>query len=155
MPTNDLVNNYSRPAIGNKPGGVEAWGLTQAARRLNEAKSSGDATAMKAAIRLNWRLWTIFQAELLDPQCTVPLEIRENVLSLANFIDKHTVAFMAEPKPEMLDVLIGINRELAGGLFAAPAKAEAEATAEMEPLSAGPPPASAAEPSRTPVKISI
>ena len=78
---------------------------------------------MLEAVRVNWRLWTILQAELLDPQCQLPDELRGNVLSLAQFIDKHTVDIIAEPKPEKLDVLIAINRELAGGLFTMPPEA--------------------------------
>jgi flagellar protein FlaF len=78
---------------------------------------------MLEAVRVNWRLWTILQAELLDPECQLPDELRSNVLSLAQFIDKHTVGIIAEPKPEKLDVLIAINRELAGGLFTIPGEA--------------------------------
>jgi flagellar protein FlaF len=78
---------------------------------------------MLEAVRVNWRLWTILQAELLDPECQLPDELRSNVLSLAQFIDRHTVDIIAEPKPEKLDVLIAINRELAGGLFTIPAEA--------------------------------
>lgn len=75
---------------------------------------------MLAAVRLNWRLWTIFQAELLDPDCMLPEGLRSNVLSLANFVDKHSVELVARPEPEKLDILISINRELAGGLNEVP-----------------------------------
>jgi flagellar protein FlaF len=75
---------------------------------------------MLEAVRANWRLWTIIQAELLDPECRLPDDLRGNVLSLAQFIDKHTVDIIAEPKPGKLDVLIAINRALAGGLFTTP-----------------------------------
>lgn len=94
----------------------EAWALTQAALKMKDALESGDLDEMKAAVRLNWRLWTIFQAELLSPNCVIPIEIRQNVLSLANFIDKHSVNFMGSPDPNGVDVLININREIAGGL---------------------------------------
>ena len=73
---------------------------------------------MLAAARLNWRLWTIIQSELLDPMSTVPLEVRSNVLSLSRFIDAKTVDFVAEPLAGKLDPLIAINRELASGLYA-------------------------------------
>jgi flagellar biosynthesis activator protein FlaF len=75
---------------------------------------------MLKAVRLNWQLWTIIQSELLAPDCPVPMDIRQNVLSLANFIDKHTVGFIGKPVPSKLDVLISINRELAGGLYLVP-----------------------------------
>jgi len=75
---------------------------------------------MIAAVRLNWQLWTIIQSELLAPDCPVPTEIRENVLSLSNFIDKHTINFIADPEPGKLEILVSINRELAGGLYETP-----------------------------------
>jgi flagellar protein FlaF len=73
-----------------------------------------------AAVRLNWRLWTILQSALLEPDCPVPAEIRTNMLSLARFVDKQTVDVFAEPLPDKLDALISINRELAAGLFTNP-----------------------------------
>lgn len=87
---------------------------------MKAARDANDREAMLSAIRVNWRLWTIIQAELLDPQCSVPMDVRTNVLSLAQFIDKHSVEIIAKPSPKQLDVLISINRELAGGLFTMP-----------------------------------
>jgi flagellar protein FlaF len=84
---------------------------------------------MLAAARLNWRLWTIIQSELLDPVSTVPLEIRTNVLSLSRFVDATTVDFVADPLAAKLDSLIAINRELASGLYANPGAPEGDAGA--------------------------
>jgi flagellar biosynthesis activator protein FlaF len=94
--------------------------LTQAALKMKAARDANDREAMLFAVRINWRLWTIIQAELLDPQCTVPMDLRTNVLSLAQFVDKHSVETIGKPSPKRLDVLIAINRELAGGLFTTP-----------------------------------
>ena len=105
----------TKPAEGN-PTQSEAWALTQAALKLRDALNSGNVDEMKAAVRLNWRLWTIFQADLLSPNSQVPLDIRQNILSLANFIDKHSIDFMGDPNPANVDVLININREISGGL---------------------------------------
>jgi len=91
---------------------------------LLKAKEENDREAMIAAVRLNWQLWTIIQSELLSPDCPVPAEIRQNVLSLSNFIDKHTVGFLGEPEPGKLEVLISINREIAGGLYTKPEEGE-------------------------------
>jgi len=105
---------------------VEAWALTQAALRMHKAKEANDLEAMISAVRLNWQLWTIIQSELLAPDCPVPTEIRQNVLSLSNFIDKQTVNFIGDSDPEKLNVLISINRELAGGLYMKPDVPETE-----------------------------
>ena len=105
----------------------------QAAVRMNQAKEVGDKAAMLAAVRLNWQLWTIIQADLLAPDCPIELELRGNVLSLAKFIDKHTVQFLGNPQAERLDVLININRELSAGLYVTPAGDEAADVPETAP----------------------
>jgi len=87
---------------------------------------------MLSAVRINWRLWTIIQAELLDPQCTAPMDIRVNMLSLAQFVDKHSVEILGKPSPKQLDVLISINRELAGGLFTTP-QLQSQEVGETDP----------------------
>ncbi len=99
--------------------------------RLSRARDSGDAEEIQSALRLNWQLWTIFQSELLSPNSTVPDDVRGNVLSLSNFVDKHTLEILRQPKPRNIDVLITINRELAAGLR--------EAAGEDAPTEAGPP----------------
>ncbi len=120
MPTSDLVRNYAAPPPPGNPRGTEAWALTQAALRMKAARDANDREGILSAVRVNWRLWTIIQAELLDPQCAVPMDIRTNVLSLAQFVDKHSVEVVGKPASRALDILISINRELAGGLFTTP-----------------------------------
>lgn len=99
---------------------------------MKDCKTGGNTDAMLAAVRVNWRLWTIIQSDLLDPECLVPDEVRANVLSLAQFIDKHTLDVIAHPSADKLDVLIAINRELAGGLYTAPSATEGEASVPAE-----------------------
>lgn len=95
-----------------------AWGLTTTARKLSNVK--GDQTprdAVMDAVRLNWRLWTIIQAEQSDPECTSPREIREALLNLSNFVDKRSLELLTSPDQEKLDILISINRNIAAGLL--------------------------------------
>ena len=87
--------------------------MNESAARLQTALDNGDAAEMMEAVRLNWRLWTIFHSELLDPQNATAEDVKNNILSLAHFIDKHTVDYIADPASEKIDVLIGINRQLA------------------------------------------
>jgi flagellar protein FlaF len=116
------ANPYSNvPSPSADPRQVEGWALTETAVRMKAAQREPiDEAALLHAVRLNWRLWTIFQAALLDPNCPLPLEIRNNILSLSNFVDKHTAGIIAEPHPDKLDVLIRVNREIAGGLMTVP-----------------------------------
>ena len=73
-----------------------AWGLTTTARKLSQVRvESSSRDLVLEAVRLNWRLWTIIQAEQSDPECPSPREIREGLLNLSNFVDKHS----GEPRP--------------------------------------------------------
>ena len=107
---------YSRaPAAGN-PARTEAWALLESARALEDAKTKG-RDELLAAVRRNWRLWTIFQASLLDKDCQMPEAPRRNLLTLADAIDKQTARILAEPLPEHVDLLVNINRQIGEGLL--------------------------------------
>ena len=120
------IKSYERVPEGGEPAQTEAWALLEAASRMAAAIVSGDPAEketkerMKTALRLNWRLWTIFQAELLDEKCQVPDEIRVNMLTLCQFVDKQTVKILAGPTPEIMVPLIDINRNIAAGLMNLP-----------------------------------
>ena len=122
MPNEGAVKTYDRAAnSGGAPRETEGRALLEAARRLAEAqKTPDDANGLRNAARLNWRLWTIFQAELSEPDCPMPVEIRTNMLNLCNFVDKRTVAILSKPTPQLAEVLININRQIAAGLLADP-----------------------------------
>ena len=130
-PYGNAAINASMPQEGN-PRATEAWALTESGRRLALA-SRGGRDAMREALRLNWRLWTIFQADLtvaLESQ-DQPSDIHVNMLTLCQFVDKHTVAALSDPTPERLRVLIDINRNIAAGLRESLARDQA-ASAEGE-----------------------
>jgi flagellar protein FlaF len=103
------------PELGN-PARTEAWALLEAARELYQSKAA-PLPERRAALRRNWRLWTIFQANLVDPGCQVPAETRSNLLGLANFIDRHTANLLAQCDPAEFDVLVNINRQISEGLL--------------------------------------
>lgn len=133
------TNTYRAPPAPGNPRQVEAWALTETALRLQSARSSGDKEAILAAVRLNWRLWTLFQAELLDPQCPLPEPVRGNVVALAAFVDKKSLELFSNLVVNELDVLININRQLAMGLHGDTGLAAAQP-------SEAPPPATPAQP---------
>lgn len=129
---------YQQTPQAGSPTYTEAWALIEAARRLAEIIQNGDLAEsetrknLRAALRLNWRLWTIFQAELTVGESKVPDEIRENMLNLCKFVDEHTISTMSGPTPEKVVTLIDLNRNIASGLLtsldeAARAATEAEA----------------------------
>ncbi len=110
-----------------------AWGLTTTARKLAAAMEPNvGKDAFLDAVRLNWRLWTIIQAEQSDPDCTTERSIRESLLNLANFIDKRTIDILARPAPEKLEILISINRNIAAGLLGIDQTPEQKAEREKQ-----------------------
>ena len=115
---------YDQVPQPGSPTYTEAWALIEAARRMARAIESGDLEDMsirnkvREAFRLNWRLWTIFQAHLTVGNRQVPEEVRVNMLSLCKFVDNHTVESMTKPSPEKVATLIDINRNIASGLLA-------------------------------------
>jgi flagellar biosynthesis activator protein FlaF len=83
-------------------------------------------------VRFNWRLWTIFQTDLIDQNCTLPAEVRGNLLGLANFIDRHTASILVNPEASQIDVLVNINRQIGEGLLEGQRNARAKAAAAGE-----------------------
>jgi flagellar protein FlaF len=110
------VKAYPRTPEPGNPARTEAWALLEAARELNQTKD-GPIEDFRAALRKNWRLWTIFQASLSEPECTVPLPIRRNLLGLSNFIDRQTADLLAVRDTKKIDVLVNINRQISEGLL--------------------------------------
>ena len=107
---------------------AEGWALIEMARRLDEARKGNDnAEEVLALVRTNWRIWTMFQAALLDPESPVPLQIRENLLSLSNFIDKRSVELIADYSADKVMVLVNINRQIGAGLMGNPSDDPEEA----------------------------
>lgn len=126
------------PSEGN-PQANEAWALIEAARRIAAVIQYGDLTQiedrkrLREALRLNLRLWTIIQAEQLTGNNPLPDPIRGNILTLCNFIDRHTLMTLTEPTAERAAVLIDINRNIAAGLAGSPDDSQAsEEPAEAE-----------------------
>lgn len=100
---------------------TEARALMETARTLADAQGNmDDISAYRAALRLNWRLWTIFQSDVSSAENPLPDDIKQNVLNLSVFIDKHTVDALANPEGRKLKVLIDINRNIASGLMTSP-----------------------------------
>jgi len=136
----EKISKYDRTPEAGAPANTEGWALLEAAKKLATAIMQGPDTdketrdARKTALRLNWRLWTIFQAELTLPNSPVPEEIRLNMLTLCNFVDKHTVACLVSPEADKLAVLIDINRNIAAGLMQIPEGAETQMQPAQEAL---------------------
>ncbi len=106
---------------------LEASALFRAARTLQLAQDgwgkAGSEAKLDAALKLNQRIWTFFQAELTAADNPLPDDLKTQLLNLIHFIDQQTFDVMAFPAPEKLSILISINRNVAAGLSAAPVAA--------------------------------
>jgi flagellar protein FlaF len=106
---------------------LEASILSRSAARLSAVQKNWNAPdreeLLDEALRYNQRLWTLFQAELLDEENTMPTEIKRDLLSLSAFVDKRTFDVIAHPVQEKLNILIDINRNIAAGLRSGEANA--------------------------------
>ena len=102
---------------------LEADLLLKAASRLQAIHDAWDRNKadLAEALLYNRKLWAIFLSDVTGPDHPLPQEIRQNVANLGLFVMKQTLSATADPKPEQLDPLININRQLAAGLRGKPA----------------------------------
>lgn len=120
MPVNpiDAYQNVEKETLTGRA--LEASVLTKAAQRLKLVRENWNQpdrdALLEEVLRYNQRIWSLFQAELTSPENELPIEIKNNLLSLSLFIDKRTFEVMAYPAQEKLDVLININLNIAAGL---------------------------------------
>ena len=137
-------NGYTSRPSGDDPRSTEAWALGEASRRLALAAKMNDVEALREALRLNARLWSIFQAALSEPDCPLPQDVRENVLTLSLMVDRHIMARLGDLDGTKIQPILDINRAIAEGLAAKsaqPAAAVGAAPAAGAPRAAAPVPA--------------
>ena len=106
---------------------LEASALFRVARALQVAHDqwgeAGSERRTDEALKLNQRLWTLFQAELSAEDNPLPPELKWQLLTLVEFIDRRTFDALAYPAQDKIPVLININRNIAAGLSGMPAGA--------------------------------
>jgi flagellar biosynthesis activator protein FlaF len=99
---------------------IEAYALTKAAMALRECQDNWALPErdlkLEQALKLNQRVWSIFQAELTRADNQMPLPIKQNILKLSAYIDKRIINIISAPEPKKLDIIITINENLAAGL---------------------------------------
>ena len=109
--------NVSRQTAS--PRDLEANLLLQAAARLQSVHDTWDKdrAQLDEALLYNRKLWSVFLSEATDGNNPLPKDVRQNVANLGLFVLNHTVALLSDPRPEQLNSLIVINREVAAGLM--------------------------------------
>lgn len=107
-----------RSVIGGRSAEGEAFARAAAGLR-DAAERPHDRALLMQALGYNQRLWTIIQSEAADPGHPVPADMREDMLSLARFMDRATADALAAMEPR-LDGMIAVNASLSSGLFGRP-----------------------------------
>jgi flagellar protein FlaF len=85
-------------------------------RRLYDRWDEATVEDIDNILTYNRKLWTVFFDSAIENPDERPKALRENIISLANFIFKRTIQILADHDKEKLLVLIDINREIAAGL---------------------------------------
>lgn len=100
------------------PRELEASLLIKAATRLQSVADGWDerAAELDGALGYNRKLWTLLVSAVIKEDNPLPVDIKRNILGLANFIFNQTFRIAAEPSPQALTVLVSINRDIAAGL---------------------------------------
>lgn len=100
------------------PRELEAGLLLKAASRLQMIVDDWGARSgdLDDALTYNRRLWTLLVSAVVAEDNPLPVEIKRNILGLANFIFNRTFQVAAAPEPQALAALVNINREIAAGL---------------------------------------
>ena len=137
------ATGYASQPKAMDPRSTEAWALAEASRRLILAARVTDdkGESMRAALVLNQRLWSIFQASLIDPTSELPKEIRDNVLALSVMVDRHLMARLGDLDGSKIQPIIDINRSIAEGLSMTPELPADASLAPVTPAQANPAPA--------------
>lgn len=108
---------------------LEARVLLKSAKLLQELKdglANVDYATIEAALKYNRQIWMMFYDTALENKEGEerPDDLRSNIVNLANFIFKREMEILADKdrkeKPQKLDALISINREIAAGLLGSP-----------------------------------
>ena len=104
------------------PREIEARALLRANKQLQALQAKWDsgitAEELTDTLTFNRQIWMLFVDTAIENTGEGhSLALRNNIVNLGNFIFKHTIEILAQPKKEKLDILIELNREIAGGLM--------------------------------------
>lgn len=98
--------------------------LNQAARRLQNIYDDFENTSLEDlhnVLRYNRKIWLVFfDTAAENPGDERPQDLRNNIANLANFIFQREAEIwdvQGEERRNKLEILITINREIAGGLM--------------------------------------
>jgi flagellar protein FlaF len=110
---------YARTAQQTLQGrDLEAHVLLKSAARIQGIRDNFDLRQgdLADALLANRKIWTIFVTSMSAPDCQLPNLVRSNIINLGMFVFNRTLQLAVDARPEQLNVLIDINRNIASGL---------------------------------------
>lgn len=124
------------------PREVEARVLLKSAQFLTDLQNEWETRpkdALEDILKYNRNIWMMFYDTAIEnTEGSRPVELRNNIYNLANFIFKREIEIMARPEKSKLDILIKINRDIAAGLMKSVQTAPAAPDAPQAAAAAGP-----------------
>lgn len=104
------------------PREIEARALIRSNKQMQALQAKWDsgitAEELNEVLTFNRQIWMMFVDTAIENTGDGhTLELRNNIANLGAFIFKHTIDILSNPKKEKLDILIELNREIAGGLM--------------------------------------
>ncbi|MCC5834365.1 MAG: flagellar biosynthesis regulator FlaF [Opitutales bacterium] len=120
MPANPY-KIYQKNKVNTSSGkGIEIAVLEMANSRLRSSRGSWKegifCRELDETLRFNQKIWDVFQADWAREDCSLPLELRKDLLSLSVFVRRTTFSMLGQPELGKLDSLIQINENLSKGL---------------------------------------
>lgn len=105
----------------NDPREVEARVLLKSAQFMQDLQNNWDnmnREVLEETLKYNRNIWLMFfDTAVEDNSAERPTDVRNNIYNLAKFVFKREVDILAKPEKNKFDVLIKINRDIAGGLM--------------------------------------
>lgn len=105
----------------NDPREVEARVLLKSAQFMQDIQNNWDnmnREVLEETLKYNRNIWLMFfDTAVEDHGGERPDALRNNIYNLAKFVFKREIDVLAKPEKHKLDVLIKINRDIAGGLM--------------------------------------
>jgi len=122
-PYSRAAGAYTAQATATDQRSLEGTVLLQSAQKLEDLQGrlkAGEKVSLEeigATLTHNRKLWELFMNDMGNPDHNLPLEIKNNIASLAFFVFKQTQETLIETTPDKFKSLININRSIAAGLM--------------------------------------
>ncbi len=96
----------------------EAFGLSLVAVMLDQAKQKrADKAALAVALNHNLELWVAIQGMVERRDNALPESVKDNLISLGNYVADTTFKSADGLEDETIDTLININLQISEGLL--------------------------------------